>query len=149
VSGGPRETGARLFFSDDPKIRFPWPPTSSTLRRTTIAQQQARRQQMDSHVKDDRIELRRSDDEKKPLIQRLNRIEGQVRGLKAMIEDDRYCLDEVQQISAITAALREVALLVISQHVEQGLQVATDPEHRDLAMGDITQLLRSAMRMAD
>jgi DNA-binding FrmR family transcriptional regulator len=104
---------------------------------------------MDSHVKDDRIELRRTDDEKKPLIQRLNRIEGQVRGLKAMIEDDRYCLDEVQQISAITAALREVALLVISQHVEQGLQVAANPEHRDLAMGDITQLLRSAMRMGD
>ena len=104
---------------------------------------------MDSHVKDDRIELRRTDDEKKPLIQRLNRIEGQVRGLKAMIEDDRYCLDEVQQISAITAALREVALLVIFQHVEQGLQVAADPEYRVLAMGDITQLLRSAMRIGE
>jgi DNA-binding FrmR family transcriptional regulator len=104
---------------------------------------------MEAYVKDDRIELRRSEEERKPLIQRLNRIEGQVRGLKTMIEDDRYCQDEVQQISAINAALREVALLVIAQHMEKGLEVAEQPENRTLAMNDITQVLRSAMRLCE
>lgn len=104
---------------------------------------------MEAYVKDDRIELRRSEEERKPLIQRLNRIEGQVRGLKAMIEDDRYCQDEVQQISAINAALREVALLVIAQHMEKGLEVAEQPENRTLAMNDITQVLRTAMRLCE
>ncbi|RWX78716.1 transcriptional regulator [Neorhizobium lilium] len=104
---------------------------------------------MESFINNDRIELRRTEAERKPLIQRLNRIEGQVRGLKAMIEEDRYCQDEVQQVSAITAALREVALLVIAQHMEQGLQVAMRPEDRELAMGDITQVLRSAMRLCE
>jgi len=104
---------------------------------------------MEAYVKDDRIELRRSEEERKPLIQRLNRIEGQVRGLKTMIEDDRYCQDEVQQISAINAALREVALLVIAQHMEKGLEVAEQPENRTLAMNDITQVLRTAMRLCE
>jgi DNA-binding FrmR family transcriptional regulator len=104
---------------------------------------------MDAIVKDDRIELRRTDDEKKVLVQRLNRIEGQVRGLKTMIEENRHCQDEVQQIAAATAALREVALLIIAQHTEQSLQLAMRPEDRDLAMNDITQLLRSAMRICD
>ena len=104
---------------------------------------------MEAYVKDDRIELRRTEEERKPLIQRLNRIEGQVRGLKAMIENDRYCQDEVQQISAINAALREVALLVIAQHMEKGLEVAEQPENRALAMNDITQVLRTAMRLCE
>ena len=104
---------------------------------------------MEAYVKDDRIELRRTEEERKPLIQRLNRIEGQVRGLKAMIENDRYCQDEVQQISAINAALREVALLVIAQHMEKGLEVAEQPENRALAINDITQVLRTAMRLCE
>jgi DNA-binding FrmR family transcriptional regulator len=104
---------------------------------------------MDAIIKGDRLELRRTEEERRPLIQRLNRIEGQVRGLKAMIEDDRYCQDEVQQVSAITSALREVALIVIAQHMEQGLQVATRPEDREVAMNDITNVLRTAMRLCE
>ena len=42
-------------------------------------------------------------------LKRLKRIEGQVRGLSRMIEDDRYCIDVVTQISAVRAALRRVA----------------------------------------
>lgn len=104
---------------------------------------------MEATVKEARIELRRTEEEKKPLIQRLSRIEGQVRGLKTMIEENRHCQDEIQQIAAATAALREVALLIISQHTEQSLQLAMQTENRELAMNDITQLLRSAMRICD
>ena len=96
-----------------------------------------------------RIELQRSDAERKPLLQRLNRIEGQVRGLKSMIEADRYCLEEVQQINAITAALREVGLLIISQHVTEGVRAAVREQDDEAAIEDVMRVLRSAMRTRD
>jgi CsoR family transcriptional regulator, copper-sensing transcriptional repressor len=48
---------------------------------------------------------------------RLSRIEGQVRGLSKMVEDDRYCIDIVTQISAVRAALRRVEEEVLRDHV--------------------------------
>jgi CsoR family transcriptional regulator, copper-sensing transcriptional repressor len=101
---------------------------------------------MDSQILGDRIELKRTDDERRPLVQRLSRIEGQVRGLRTMIEEDRYCLDEVQQVNAITAALREVALLIIGQHVTEGLAVAARTDDTKLAVEDIMRVLKAAMR---
>jgi DNA-binding FrmR family transcriptional regulator len=102
-----------------------------------------------SKLIDGRLELRRSEDDKKPLLQRLNKIEGQVRGLRTMIEEDRYCLDEVQQINAVSAALREVALLIISQHVAQGVQLAVREQESDGAVEDVMRVLKAAMRMRD
>jgi DNA-binding FrmR family transcriptional regulator len=103
----------------------------------------------ESRLIDGRLELRRSDEDKKPLLRRLNKIEGQVRGLRTMIEEDRYCLDEVQQINAVTAALREVALLIISQHVAQGVQLAVREQESDGAVEDVMRVLKAAMRMRD
>ena len=80
---------------------------------------------------------------------RLNKIEGQVRGLRTMIEEDRYCLDEVQQINAVSAALREVALLIISQHVAQGVQLAVREQESDGAVEDVMRVLKAAMRMRE
>jgi DNA-binding FrmR family transcriptional regulator len=50
-------------------------------------------------------------------LKRLNRIEGQVRGLARMVEDDRYCIDVVTQISAVRAALRRVEEELLREHV--------------------------------
>ena len=50
-------------------------------------------------------------------LKRLNRIEGQVRGLARMVEDDRYCIDIVTQISAVRAALRKVEEEILREHV--------------------------------
>jgi DNA-binding FrmR family transcriptional regulator len=55
---------------------------------------------------------------------RLNRIEGQVRGLSKMVEDDRYCIDIVTQISAVRAALRRVEEEVLSDHVSHCVEHA-------------------------
>jgi DNA-binding FrmR family transcriptional regulator len=101
----------------------------------------------ESRLIDGRLELLRSDDDKKPLLRRLNKIEGQVRGLRTMIEEDRYYLDEVQQINAVTAALREVALLIISQHVAQGVQLAVREQESDGAIEDVMRVLTAALRM--
>ena len=51
------------------------------------------------------------------LVRRLHRIEGQVRGIERMVEDDRYCIDILTQISAVTTALESVALEVLDDHV--------------------------------
>jgi DNA-binding FrmR family transcriptional regulator len=54
---------------------------------------------------------------KQACLKRLNRIEGQVRGLTRMIEDDRYCIDIVTQISAVRAALRRAEEEILRDHV--------------------------------
>ncbi len=54
-------------------------------------------------------------------MRRVNRLEGQVRGIARMIENDRYCLDIVNQLSAIQAAARELALQLLEKHVRSCL----------------------------
>ena len=56
-------------------------------------------------------------DTKQSCIKRLGRVEGQVRGVTRMVEDDRYCIDVVTQISAVRAALRKVEEEVLRDHV--------------------------------
>jgi DNA-binding FrmR family transcriptional regulator len=55
--------------------------------------------------------------EKGALVKRLHRIEGQVRGLERMVTDDRYCIDILTQIAAVTTALDNVAFLILDEHV--------------------------------
>ena len=56
--------------------------------------------------------------EQKDLMTRLNRIEGQVRGLKAMLEDERYCVDILTQVSAVQAALNGFSRVLLSNHIK-------------------------------
>ena len=56
-------------------------------------------------------------DAKTSCLKRLGRIEGQVRGLARMVEDDRYCIDIVTQISAVRAALRRLEEEILRDHV--------------------------------
>jgi DNA-binding FrmR family transcriptional regulator len=55
--------------------------------------------------------------DKEALVKRLKRIEGQVRGLERMVEDDTYCIDVITQVSATTKALQAVALLLLEDHL--------------------------------
>jgi DNA-binding FrmR family transcriptional regulator len=54
---------------------------------------------------------------KSSILKRLSRIEGQVRGLARMVEDDRYCIDVVTQISAVRAALRRAEEEILNDHI--------------------------------
>lgn len=60
----------------------------------------------------------RDEKEYKDLINRLNRIEGQVRGVKKMVEDDRYCIDVLTQVSAVQAALNSFNRVLLSNHIK-------------------------------
>jgi CsoR family transcriptional regulator, copper-sensing transcriptional repressor len=101
---------------------------------------------MQYEARDGRIYLHRTAEEKKPLLQRLNRVEGQVRGLRQMIEEDRYCLDEVQQANAISSAVRELALLVISDHLTAAVDFAVKAQDGDMAIKEMILVLRAALR---
>lgn len=59
----------------------------------------------------------RNEDEKKALINRLNRIEGQIRGIRAMVERDAYCADIVTQVSAVSAALGSFNKELLGEHI--------------------------------
>lgn len=60
----------------------------------------------------------REEKEYKDLIHRLNRIEGQVRGIRAMVEEERYCVDIITQVSAVTSALNAFNKALLSQHIK-------------------------------
>jgi CsoR family transcriptional regulator, copper-sensing transcriptional repressor len=55
--------------------------------------------------------------DKEAILKRLRRIEGQVRGLQRMVEDDRYCINVLEQVSAVTRALQSVSLELLDDHL--------------------------------
>jgi CsoR family transcriptional regulator, copper-sensing transcriptional repressor len=101
---------------------------------------------MEYEFKAGRLYLHRAPEEKAPLLLRLRRIEGQVRGLMEMIEANRYCLDEVQQANAVSAAVREVAMLIIADHVTAGVDYAVKSGDTEGPIEDVLSVLRAAMR---
>ena len=68
---------------------------------------------------------------KKACLERLSRIEGQIRGLAGMVEADRYCIDVVTQIAAARAALKRVEELVLKDHVAHCVERAIASGDRD------------------
>ena len=75
-------------------------------------------------------------------LKRLNRIEGQVRGLARMLEDDRYCIDVVTQISAVRAALARVEDEILKDHVGHCVEHA-------IAIGDKDEQRRKVAELVD
>jgi DNA-binding FrmR family transcriptional regulator len=69
--------------------------------------------------------------DKSQLRNRLARIEGQVRGVQRMVDEERYCIDVLQQISAIQAALNKVALGLVDGHVRHCIADAADEGERE------------------
>ena len=101
---------------------------------------------MEYEFRDGRLYVHRNDEEKARITRRLNKIEGQVRGVRQMIEDSRYCLDEVQQVNAIVAAMRQVELLIITDHLNAGMDFAVQSNDVDVAVKDMLNVLNAALR---
>ena len=82
-------------------------------------------------------------------LARLRRIEGQVRGVSRMVDEDRYCLDVLTQISAATRALHEVALGLLDDHIRHCVLDAArdDPDHAAPKFDELTVGLRRALRL--
>jgi DNA-binding FrmR family transcriptional regulator len=85
---------------------------------------------------------------KDQLLKRLARIEGQVRGIAKMIEDDRYCIDILTQLGAVDTALEAVAIKVLEEHVQHcvaGALASGDPEEANVKS---RELLEAVQRFA-
>jgi CsoR family transcriptional regulator, copper-sensing transcriptional repressor len=79
--------------------------------------------------------------DKDAVIKRLHRIEGQVRGIEKMVEDDRYCIDILTQISAVNTALESLAFKILDEHVRHC--VAGEPSQET-----VEELLAAVHRFA-
>lgn len=84
--------------------------------------------------------------DKEALIKRLNRIEGQVRGVAKMITEDRYCIDILTQVSAIQSALDAVALQLLENHIHGCLQNAIQSGNGDAAIDELMAVVRKFAR---
>jgi DNA-binding FrmR family transcriptional regulator len=81
-------------------------------------------------------------DSKASTLKRLSRIEGQVRGVARMVEDDRYCIDIVTQIAAVRAALRKAEEEILREHVAHCVEHA-------IASGDKADQRRKVAELMD
>ncbi len=84
--------------------------------------------------------------DKEALIKRLHRIEGQVRGIEKMIGDDRYCIDIITQISAVTTALESVAFKILDEHVNHCVAGALASGDEQVAAEKSRELLDAVHR---
>jgi len=87
-------------------------------------------------------------EEKDALVKRLHRIEGQVRGIERMVEDDRYCIDILTQISAVSTALESVALRILDAHVNHCVAGALAAGDADDARVKTAELMQAVERFA-
>ena len=83
---------------------------------------------------------------KDQLLARLRRIEGQVRGIEKMVEDDRYCIDVLTQISAAQAALDKVALGLLDGHAHHCVIDVQDAGERDAKTDELMAAVGRLMR---
>ncbi len=86
--------------------------------------------------------------DKEALVKRLHRIEGQVRGIEKMVEGDRYCIDIITQISAVTTALEAVAFKVLDDHVNHCVAGALASGDEQVAAEKSRELLEAVHRFA-
>ena len=87
--------------------------------------------------------------EKSKLLNRLSRIEGQVRGVARMVEEDRYCIDVLTQIQAVRAALARVESEMLKTHLDhciEGAIVSGDVEEQRRKASELIELLGRAAR---
>jgi|SRR5690625_4618825 len=84
----------------------------------------------------------RTDEEKKAIVNRLKRIEGQVRGIQKMVDTDRYCIDILVQISAIQAALKNVGFTLCERHLKHCVTHAIDSGDGSEAIDELLDVMK-------
>lgn len=84
----------------------------------------------------------RTDEEKEKMLKRLKRIEGQVRGIQKMIEENRYCVDILIQISAIESALKQVGFSVTERHMNHCVSDAIKKGEGAESIDELMKVLR-------
>lgn len=84
--------------------------------------------------------------EKAALLRRLRRIEGQIRGVQKMIEEDRYCVDILTQLAAIRSATNAVGLAILERHIRGCVQNAIRQEQGDEMIEELLDVISSFIK---
>ena len=84
--------------------------------------------------------------DKSSLLTRMKKIEGLTKGIQRMIENDRYCIDIVQQLSALSAACDEVSILILQSHVEGCVANAIREQRGEEHIKELMETIRKAMK---
>ncbi|MFN2466739.1 MAG: metal-sensitive transcriptional regulator [Gaiellaceae bacterium] len=86
--------------------------------------------------------------DKEALVKRLHRIEGQVRGIERMVEEERYCIDVLTQIAAVNTALESLAFRILDEHVRHCVSDALAAGDAEVAAEKSRELLAAVQRFA-
>jgi DNA-binding FrmR family transcriptional regulator len=86
--------------------------------------------------------------DKETLTKRLHRIEGQIRGIEKMVDDDRYCIDILTQIGAVSTALESLAATILDEHVNHCVADALASGDEAAAREKTDELLAAVRRFA-
>lgn len=84
--------------------------------------------------------------EEQGMMNRLNRIEGQIRGIKAMVEDERYCVDILTQVAAVQAALNSFSKVLLEHHIKSCVVDDIKSGDSDATVQELCRLLQKLMR---
>lgn len=84
--------------------------------------------------------------DKQGLTERLKKIEGQIRGLQRMVDEDRYCVDVLVQVAAVRAALNKVGMMLLEGHARGCMQAAVRRGEGDVAVGELMDVLEKFVR---
>ena len=85
--------------------------------------------------------------DKQALLARLRRVEGQIRGLQRMVDEDTYCIDVLTQVSAVTKALQSVAVGLLDEHVRHCVSDAAQGDDPARAESMLTEATRAIERL--
>ncbi len=80
------------------------------------------------------------------VLERLKRIEGQVKGISRMVEEDKYCIDIINQISAVKGALNKVALIILKNHVESCVSEAIKNEDSEEKIEELIETIQKFVK---
>lgn len=86
---------------------------------------------------------------KEDMLKRLRRIEGQVKGIQKMIEEDKYCVDILTQVAAVRAAINKVGGLILEKHSMTCIQNAVSTQDKEKALSELVKTMQSFMKFAD
>ena len=87
----------------------------------------------------------RTEKEEKDLLNRLSRIEGQVRGIKAMVQDERYCPDILVQVSAVQSALNGFCKVLLSNHIKTCVVEDIRNGNEETAVAELCETIKKMM----
>ena len=84
--------------------------------------------------------------DKESLVARLNKVEGQVRGIRRMVEEDRYCVDVLQQIASLRSAADAVAHILLEDHIRGCVSEGIHGGDGDAHIGEVMEVVRRYVR---